>query len=99
MYYKMVVITVEKYANAGVHTLTVKNKKLFWVKMIDVQKRLGLKNMPDLVKQEICGIFETKNTTEEQEKKCIRTESEITKKLAGDSKYKYARSDLMEKNN
>ena len=32
MYYKMVVITVEKYANAGVHTITVENKKLFWVK-------------------------------------------------------------------
>ena len=26
--------------------------------MIDVQKGLGLKNMPNLVKQEICGIFE-----------------------------------------
>ena len=29
MYYKMVVITVEKYANAGVQTITVENKKLF----------------------------------------------------------------------
>ena len=44
MHYKMVVITVEKYANAGVHTITADNKKLFWVKMIDVQKGLGLKN-------------------------------------------------------
>ena len=33
MYYKMVVITVEKYENAGAHTITVKNKKLLWVKM------------------------------------------------------------------
>ena len=48
---KMVVITVEKYANAGVHTITVENEKLFWVKMIYVQKGLGLKNMPDLVKK------------------------------------------------
>ena len=32
MYYKMVVITVEKYANAGVH----KNKKSFWIKMINL---------------------------------------------------------------
>ena len=40
MYYKMVVITVEKYANAGVHTITVENKELFWVKMIDVQNGL-----------------------------------------------------------
>ena len=75
MYYKMVVITVEKYSNACVHTITVKNKKLFRVKMIDVQQGLGLKNMPDLVKKEICGIFETKNPTKERKKKYIRTES------------------------
>ena len=43
MYYKMVVITAEKYANAGVHTITANNKKLFWVKMCDVQKGLGIK--------------------------------------------------------
>ena len=98
MYYKMVVITAEKYANAGVHTITVKNNKLFWVKIIDVQKGLVLKNMSDLVKKEICVIFETKNPTEEQKKKYIRTESEITEKPADNSKYKYARSDLMEKN-
>ena len=52
--------------------------------------------MLDLVRKEICGIFETKNPTEEQKKKYIRTESEITKKPADDSKSKYARSDLME---
>ena len=101
----MVVITVEKYANAGVHTITVENNFFFFlgggrgggVKMIDVQKGLGLKNMPDLVEKEICGIFETKNPTEEQKKKYVRSESEIIKKPADDSKYKYARSDLMEK--
>ena len=53
--------------------------------------------MLDLVKKEICGIFETKYSTKEQKKKYIRTESEITKKPAEDSKYKYARSNLMEK--
>ena len=97
MYYKMVVITVKKYANAGVHIITVENKKLFWVKMIDVPEGLGLKNVPDLDKKEICSMFETKNPTEEQKKKYIRTENEITKKPADDSKYKYACSDLMEK--
>ena len=45
LYYKVVAITGEKYANTGVHTITVESKKLFWVKMIDVQKRLGLKNI------------------------------------------------------
>ena len=39
----MVVITVESYKNAEVHTIKVKNKELFWVKMIDVQNGLGIK--------------------------------------------------------
>ena len=34
--------------------------------MIDVQNGLGLKNISNLVKKEICGTFETKNPTEEQ---------------------------------
>ena len=34
----MVVIAVQAYADARVHTIKVVNKKLFWVKMIDVQK-------------------------------------------------------------
>ena len=29
----MVVITVEAYQNARVHTITVKNKDFFWVKI------------------------------------------------------------------
>ena len=94
----MVVITVQAYVEAGVHTIKVKNKKLFWVKIIDVQKGLGLKNMPDLVRKEICGIFETKSPTEEQNIYIyIRTENKKTKKPADDYKYKYACSDLMEK--
>ena len=55
----MVVITVEKYENAGVHSITVKNKKLFWVRIIEVQKGLNLKNMPDLARKKIWGILET----------------------------------------
>ena len=66
----MVVITVQAYAEARVHTIKVgnKNDKLMiddWLKMIDVQKGLGLKNMPDLVKKEIFGIFETKSPIKE----------------------------------
>ena len=64
----MVVITVQAYTEARVHTIIVENKKIFWVKMIDVQKGLGLKNMPNLVRKEICGTFETKSPTEEQKK-------------------------------
>ena len=33
----MVEITVESSKNTGVHTITVGNRKLIWVKMIDVQ--------------------------------------------------------------
>ena len=38
----MVVITVQAYEKPGVHTITVGNRELFWVKMIDVQKGIGL---------------------------------------------------------
>ena len=48
--------------------------------MIDGQKGLGSKNLPDLVKTEICGISEIKNPAKEQKKKYIRTESKIIKK-------------------
>ena len=34
----MVVITVQKYTDAEVHTIVVGDRELFWVKMIDVQK-------------------------------------------------------------
>ena len=57
----MVVITVEAYENVKVNTITVKNKELFWVKMI--VDGLGLKNMSDLVRREMCGNFETKDLT------------------------------------
>ena len=53
----MVVITVENYSNAGGHTITVKNKELFWVKMIDVQKGLGVKNIPQFIRPEMCRSF------------------------------------------
>ena len=60
----MVAITVQTYVEARVYTIKVENKKLFLLKMIDVQKGLGLKNMPDLVRKEICCIFEIKSPTE-----------------------------------
>ena len=42
---RMVAITVEAYKNAGVHTINIKNKELFWLKMKDVQDGLGIKNI------------------------------------------------------
>ena len=43
------------------------------------------------------GIYETKNPTEEQVRKYKRSLKEINKELTDDSKFKYVRSDLMEK--
>ena len=48
--YKMVVITIENCTNGKGHTIKVGNRELFWVKMIDIQNGLGLKNMSDLVR-------------------------------------------------
>ena len=45
----MVVITVEAYKNAGVDIITVENEEYFWVKIIDVQNRLGVKNISNLL--------------------------------------------------
>ena len=50
---KMVVITVQNYTDTEVHTITVGIRELFWVKMIDVQKRLGIQNISDLVSKNI----------------------------------------------
>ena len=48
---RMVVITVEAYSNAQVHTITVKNKELFWVKMKDVQDGFVVKCISDLLRK------------------------------------------------
>ena len=52
----MVVIIVEAYKNAKVHKITVKNQKLFWVKMSDLEKGLGMKNISDLLRKK-CVLF------------------------------------------
>ena len=39
----MVDISVEIYQNARVYTITIRNRELFWVRIIDVQRRLGIK--------------------------------------------------------
>ena len=67
--YKMVDIAVEKYIDVKVHTIRVGNENLFWAKMCDVQAGLGFRNMSDLMRKEIWGIFETKNPTKDQIRK------------------------------
>ena len=94
--HKMVVITIEKCENASVDAKP-RNGELFWVKMNDAQKGLGIKNMSDLVRKKLHGIFETDKPTEEQIKRYKLSLREITKDSTDDSKSKYVRSDLMEK--
>ena len=77
----MVVITVEAYQNARVDTITVENIDYFWVKMKDVQDRLGIRNISDLFRKEMCGKYGTKDLTEKQNMKYIRSEYQITKIL------------------
>ena len=82
----MVVITFKAYQNARVHTIT-----------IIVQDRLGIKNISDVLGKEICGTFGTKDLTEKQKMKYIRSEYQITKNFKDSDLYKYAKSKLMEK--
>lgn len=42
--YKKFEINAEKYIDAKVYTITLANRKLFWVKMHDVQEGFGVKN-------------------------------------------------------
>ena len=55
----MDLISVERYNNAGVHTIQVKND--IWVSMKDVGNGLGVKNISDLVLKEIQGHYEKLN--------------------------------------
>ena len=48
----MLEISVEKYTNAKVHTITISNRRLFWVKICDVQKKLGVENIYDLLRKQ-----------------------------------------------
>ena len=91
-------ITVEAYKNAQVHTITIENKELFWVRMIDIQNGLGIKNIFDLVRKEIQGIYEIQKPAKKQIKKYKRSEAETDKEDVYPSNVlKYARHDIIEK--
>ena len=89
----MVDIRVEKYPNAKVCTIKVSSKKIFWVRMYDVQEGIGVKNMSDLVRKEIRGIFRSKNPIKDQIKKYKRREKELDHNST--ATFVYVRSDLM----
>ena len=89
----MDVISVTKYTDAKVCTITVSNRELFWVRMHNVQEGLGVKNMSDLVRKEIHGIFETKYPTKDQIRKYKRREKELDDNC--NATFVYFSSDLM----
>ena len=82
---------VKEFAEARVHTITVGKRKLYWVRVYDVQKGVGVENIYDLVRKEICGIFETNKPTKEQKRKYKRH----GKEWLNDDIYTYASSDLI----
>ena len=87
----MLGISVENYRNPEVHIITIGNKRLFWVRMYDVQKRLGIKNISDFF--DISGIFDNNNSTKDQIRKLKRS-GKIW--FSGDV-YTYVSRDLMSK--
>ena len=73
--------------------MTISNRELFWVRMHNVKEGLGVKNMFDLVRKEIYGIFETKNPTKVQIRKYKRFEKELDDNC--NATFVYVCSDLM----
>ena len=59
----MYLISAEGYKNTGVHFLRVIKTGEVWVSMKNVHDGLGVKNISDLVLNEIYGIYKTKNLT------------------------------------
>ena len=65
-------VSAETFAKNCVNTIKVNktdNKSVLWIEMIDIQKKLDVKNIHDLVDKEIKGKFKTNNITDEQTKK------------------------------
>ena len=66
--------------------------------MRDVENGLGLKNIRELVRREICGIYEMNSLSREQKRKYKRAASEISKELKNyPQNCQYVRNDSKEK--
>ena len=68
--YKMYLISAEGYKNAEVDAKIVRKTGEIWVSMKDVESGMVVKNICDLILKELYGIYDTKNPTKEQIKKC-----------------------------
>ena len=84
---RMLDISIENYKNEKVNIVAIYNGELLWVKMNDVKMRLGVKNMSDLVRKEIHGVYITKTPTEEQIREYKRREKELDGKSSFSFRY------------
>ena len=77
----MSLISAERYKNAGVSHLKIKETYELWVSMKDVGDGLGVRNISDLVLKKIYGAYEKKELTKEETKCFKMTEREIFEKF------------------
>ena len=78
--YKMLKFTAKAFSKNWAHAIKVNkndNKSVLLIKIIDIQKKLDVKNIHDLVDQKIKSKFQTNNPTNEQIKKCKKHGSEL----------------------
>ena len=68
----MIKISVDTYAENSINTIAVPkedSKAVLWIKMDDMQDKLSVKNIFEMTKEAIKGIYETKRLTNKQIKK------------------------------
>ena len=68
--YEMYLISAKGYKNVEVDAKIVRKTGEIWVSMKDVESGMVVKNICDLILKELYGIYDTKNPTKEQIKKC-----------------------------
>ena len=92
--YKMFKVTAETFDKNCVDIRKVNktdNKSVLWINTIDIQKKLNVKNIHDLVNKEIRSKIKTNNPTDEQIKKYKIHGS----KLIDGEKFMYAHEDVI----
>ena len=77
----MYLISAERYKNAGVDYLKIRETDEPWVSIKNVGAGLGVKNISDLVLKEIYGNYEKNELTKEETKCYEMTEREIYEKF------------------
>ena len=90
-------ITADIFTNAGVHTITIKNKDYFWVEMKAIHDKTGLKNIPQQVRSELCRKFETNDLSEKHKQRYTKPKYQIIKVETKNKRDKYAKNDITEK--